>query len=66
MSRERIRIDLMRFDDEWRAHVVDVDPRDHELVDTQHAGSGPADALERLGQELDMREVERIKRERGL
>jgi hypothetical protein len=66
MSRERISIELERFDDEWRTRVVDVEPRDDELVDMQHAGSGPADVLEQLGQELDEREVARIKRERGL
>jgi hypothetical protein len=66
MSRERIRIELERYNDEWRTRVTQTQPHDSELVDMQHVGSGPADALEQLGQELDTREVERIKRERGI
>jgi hypothetical protein len=37
-----------------------------ELVDKRFPGDGPADVLERLGQELDLREVDRIRRERDI
>ena len=65
MSDERIRIDLERDDDEWNARVVELDPDDPAselVVGRRFSGGGPADALEQLGQELDKREVERIRR----
>lgn len=64
MSSERIRIDLARDDDDWTAHVH-VEPRD-EVIEQPFTGSGPAEVLEQVGQELDVREVARIKRERGI
>jgi hypothetical protein len=66
MNSERIRIELERHDDEWSARITQTQPHDDTLRDERFAGSGPADALEQLGQELDVREVERIKRERGI
>lgn len=73
MSRERIRIDLDRDGDVWTAHVAARDfegspdePVDVSLVGSEYTGSGPADALERVGQELDEREIARIQRERGI
>ena len=68
MSTERIRIALDRDGDDWTATVIVAsDPSTaRRLIGVQHDGSGPADALERLGQALDVREVERIKRERGI
>jgi hypothetical protein len=39
---------------------------DNGLVGTEREGDGPADVLEQVGQELDMLEVARISRERGI
>lgn len=58
MSSERIHIELERVDDDWHADV--------DVFEQRVFGSGPADVLEQVGQELDVREVARIKRERGL
>jgi hypothetical protein len=71
MSEESIRIALRRDDDEWGARVVDATgspggSASAELAGREFIGGGPADALERLGQELDLLEVARIRRERGL
>jgi hypothetical protein len=60
MSSERIRIELTRDVDAWSADVEADDLAQH------FTGDGPADVLEQVGQELDVREVARIKRERGL
>jgi hypothetical protein len=65
MSSERIRIDLERVDDAWRARLSAAEP-DNGLVGTEREGDGPADVLEQVGQELDMLEVARISRERGI
>jgi hypothetical protein len=65
MSSERIRIDLERVDDAWRARLSAAEP-DNGLVGTEREGDGPADVLEQVGQELDMLEVARITRERGI
>jgi hypothetical protein len=63
MSSERIRIALERDGDAWDARVLQGAD---ELVDKRFPGDGPADVLERLGQELDLREVDRIRRERDI
>lgn len=63
MSTERIRIALDREGDAWDARVTEGPA---ELVERRFPGDGPADVLEQLGQELDLREIERIKRERDL
>jgi hypothetical protein len=72
VSRERIRIELTRTDDTWHADVTEHDVESapdvyvRSLVEHGFDGSGPADVLEQLGQELDELEVERIRREREL
>jgi hypothetical protein len=63
MSSERIRIELERDGDAWDARVADGAP---ELAGRRFPGDGPADVLEQVGQELDLREVERIRSERDL
>jgi hypothetical protein len=61
MSSERIHIDLSRLSDTWAASVTG-----DELEEQRYTGDGPADVLEQVGQELDVREVARIRRERGI
>jgi hypothetical protein len=65
MNSERIRIELSRSDDEWHARVSEIEPP-LDLLGAQYTGSGPADVLEALGQDLDEREIARIRRERGI
>jgi len=65
VSRERILIELARVDDAWAGHVTELDEPDV-IVGQRYDGSGPADVLEQIGQDLDVREVQRITSERGL
>jgi hypothetical protein len=70
MSSERIHIMLSRTDDTWRGEIDYAFPRDvdgvEQLIGQTREGSGPADVLETIGQDLDEREIARIRRERGL
>lgn len=66
MSSERIMIGLAREGDDWSCVVVGVTPDDEQLLGQRRDGSGPADVLEQLGQTLDERDVDRIRRERDI